>query len=375
MGFWHTGYAEFHEPVGYGENFVPQKILYSCTLCGEIFDSEGELRKHSFENHPLHRPILLFQRKEVGSAPLKISREILEGDFQVYSSDEVRVNGTKINVEDLYLVLSRVQNDKISLLLKNDRVEANYIIEFSIASNYDLDGVDRCFFDLARLGRLDLRSVDEFIQSSKKYKTAINYYDGICEYFYGVLAKERASESNLNYEQYREKYNQAIDKLSGFDTELSRSIYSLIHFHFNHFSEAMNQFGTVTRAGLVSSRYDRWISDGDEFDILTLGTKPSCEIEKLLTDSETEQILQWGLLPPERVIERSEEIISRNDFVDSPFDVVKMTVLLAESFFSLGLNQEAKRYCRELINSPTLGTWANRLMGKIFEEGGKHVER
>ena len=51
MGFWHTGYMEFHEPTGQG-SFTPTASLppaYPCPTCGLEFSSERDSRVHAFE--------------------------------------------------------------------------------------------------------------------------------------------------------------------------------------------------------------------------------------------------------------------------------------------------------------------------------------
>lgn len=50
MGFWHTGYSEFHEVEGLG-NFVPNLLppKFSCAYYAELFTSIDDLRIHRFE--------------------------------------------------------------------------------------------------------------------------------------------------------------------------------------------------------------------------------------------------------------------------------------------------------------------------------------
>lgn len=72
MGFWHTGYFEFHEQVGYGEGFLPRPTVYTCSHCGESFTSNDALRIHRFERHPHKRPILILRGLEIGNATASI---------------------------------------------------------------------------------------------------------------------------------------------------------------------------------------------------------------------------------------------------------------------------------------------------------------
>ena len=61
---------------------------------------------------------------------------------------------------------------------------------------------------------------------------------GICDYLYGVLAKERSHDASLSHEKYANKFNEAVEQLAAYDRPLARIIRSLVEFHFNHFEEA-----------------------------------------------------------------------------------------------------------------------------------------
>ena len=65
MGFWHTGYIEFHEPSGLDVGYRPSKVWYPCRHCTSKFDTIEDLRRHRFEAHPLARPMLFVQGQRV----------------------------------------------------------------------------------------------------------------------------------------------------------------------------------------------------------------------------------------------------------------------------------------------------------------------
>ena len=57
MGFWHTGYAEFHEPSGL-EGYIyspPPPVRYVCEHCTASFAELEELRRHAGRYHHLPR--------------------------------------------------------------------------------------------------------------------------------------------------------------------------------------------------------------------------------------------------------------------------------------------------------------------------------
>jgi hypothetical protein len=50
MGFWHTGYAEFHEPTGLGTSWStcytpPPPVRYACEHCSQIVRGLGTWRR------------------------------------------------------------------------------------------------------------------------------------------------------------------------------------------------------------------------------------------------------------------------------------------------------------------------------------------
>ena len=80
MGFWHTGYGEFHEPVGLNPKFKPQPKRFLCKECDELYPSPDELRNHQFEAHPRHRPVMLVQGRELGKNRVRITKRLSAAD-------------------------------------------------------------------------------------------------------------------------------------------------------------------------------------------------------------------------------------------------------------------------------------------------------
>ena len=71
MGFWHTGYAEFHEPSGLEEYVYspPPPVRYVCEHCSESFAELEGLRRHRFEQHPVRQPALWLRGRAAGALP------------------------------------------------------------------------------------------------------------------------------------------------------------------------------------------------------------------------------------------------------------------------------------------------------------------
>lgn len=364
MGFWHTGYIEFHEPVGLDRGYDQSPTIYRCQHCNATFTSAESFRVHRFEEHPYHRPILFLSGVEAGTTPIRITRSIEACNVRVSRCDQAWINNTAVAPRALGRTLARITNDTVTVRLANEGVAAEFMIRFEIASEADLDGVDRCFFEVARLGKLDRRSVEDFIATTRAFPTAIGYCDGICEYFYGVLAKERSLESSLSYESYREKFTRAADALKDFERPLAKTIGALIAFHFNHFRENFN-LAETSRVGIASRRFERWMK-GDPYSAIQIGAHRDT-LEKLLTDLETERLIAWSVAAPESIQRHLQDMESmvRQDIPE--FDRTKLWILLAESHTYCNHIVDARRYARELRNNPTFGAWAERLIAQLSE--------
>ena len=98
MGFWHTGYIEFHEPSGLDVGYRPSKVWYPCRHCTSKFDTMEDLRRHRFEAHPLARPMLFVQGAEVGATPFRVTRQLTAADIQLDKATKATLNGKPIHV-------------------------------------------------------------------------------------------------------------------------------------------------------------------------------------------------------------------------------------------------------------------------------------
>ena len=368
MGFWHTGYMEFHEPVGLDDchiNKLPP--AYCCGQCSETFDSIESLRQHRFERHPLQRPSLFLEGREMGSHPTRITRELSASDIWVEHCNHIQINGREIAFCELPGALAQISSDVCRLVLANDEVSSEFTLEFRIASEKDLCGVENEFERTARGKRLDTHTIEGFISSTAEYASAIGYCDGICSYLYGVLAKERAPDSTLPYEAYERKFNKAAEDLAVYNRPLAKTISSLIEFHFNHFGEAA-KLGAVTRIGVVARKYRTWTQN--------LSITPSSErnpskapstLETMVTDWETEQIARWAEKPLDSLGSEIDEIVSflARDLLE--YDRVKLHVLLAEIYSALDNAEGVLRYTKPLRNLSAFEVWAEAKIRRYSE--------
>lgn len=371
MGFWHTGYFEFHELVGLEgeeENWNPEPVSLECAQCGQRFASEDERRKHRFEAHPIRRPRLFLDRQELGNQRLMITRRVMVEQVEFEGAERAVLNGHEIQLSKLGHEIAEISNDVCCIILSKDGVEAHFELEIRVASEVDLLGVEDQFKRMAACRRLDMRAVEEFINGAERFSSAIGYREGICAYLYGLLAKERSSDCSLSHEEYEKRYNKAAEALKPYDRKLAHIIGGLIEFHFNHFRDAA-RLRPNTRLGHVSGCFSKWIESKnkiylnfmDEYD------KDASDLESLLTEWDTEQVLGWACQPVKNHGKdiKDIEMFLKGDI--SEFDRVKLHILLGEIYAATGCTKLALEHAKALRNLPAVANWAEALIREIGE--------
>jgi hypothetical protein len=367
MGFWHTGYIEFHSPVGIDDAFSLLPPSFPCAHCSKTFDSQEELRKHRFESHPLFRPVMFVHGRELGIHPVRITQQLLPDDVCIKGCDRATLNGRDILPSNLPFALTVISLDVCLVVLSNADVDAEFNLDICVASEKDLVGVEKEFQRTARSRRLDTRAVEEFISAASVFKSAINYSNGICEYLYGILAKERASDSSLSFEAYIGKFSKAAETLAAYDRPLARIITSLVEFHFNHFHDSAN-LSPRSRVGKVANQYAAWVETrGRVTESLIAVDESINHLEALVTDWQTEQILRWGVRPLSNLSKYTDKIESFMNRDLTEFDRVKVHVLLGELHALSGNSDRAMVHARTLRNVASLETWAESLIREIGE--------
>lgn len=357
MGFWHTGYIEFHEPSGLHTE-IRSVIKYPCNECQEIFDSTEQLRHHRFEKHPLRRPLLFVRGKEAGAHPEHIARRLDPGDIFLEHCDEVFLNEEKITPQALPIVLSQITNDTCSLRLLKAGVSSEFILEFRVATEGDVKGIENAFDRLASGRRLNKRVVSDFIDISKPYSTAIRYCDGISGYLFGVLLKEGSSDAQLSFDKYIDKFNSAAVALADFERPLAQSIAGLIAFHFNQFP-AVVSIASETRVAAAASRFAGLL--GATQASTRREVRPD-GWESMITDLQTERIIQWAVQPQKELASRVDEMETLLNDGAAEFDRPKLHVLLGEAHISVGNKRDARRHAAALRNIPAFERWAEILI-------------
>lgn len=370
MGFWHTGYAEFHEPSGLdGYVFAPPPpVRYVCERCSVSFAELELLRKHRFEQHPVRQPALLVDGQPIGSLPRLVMTPLQPDSVLVEDASTCLLNGNPVEVTSLGQRLATMTREFTEVELRNDDIVIRIKLDFRVANETDLAGIEMAFLRLARDKALSIAALSRFIEDCRAFPSAMPYCDGICHYLYGVMAKELAPDSGLKQEQYVERFHRSTDELAGFDRPLARSIRALIAFHFNHFDEAeylANEGALRHAAGAFSG-----LLQGLPWHFhQAFSPEPGNAVEDLLTDQETLQILadaSHGLV--ELKLHAKALLAHARRVPTTTYDQMKRMLLAAEALAAsedTAFHAEARRLARELASRGDTSEWAKALLERL----------
>ncbi len=376
MGFWHTGYGEFHEPTGFGDWRGPDLTMrFDCERCSASFDSLEALRKHRFEAHPLRQPRALFQGFELGAQTVKIRSAFESQDFEFALAEEVRVNGRAMPPTGVAAHLASLNDEFVNLDLIGAGVTVSHKVDIRIARDEDLKEVEAALLRMAGLRRLTVEAIQTLIEDCGALKSANDYVQGVTRYLYGVLAKERSPSSNLQFNDYLKYFNEAEKTLAGFERPIARLIRALVAFHFNRFADARRLAPTKrlrTAAGafetLLAAKQVNAGSFGAPF-----SSKTDSAIEALLTDIHSESILAWLASGRDGMAVASENLEAALEHPWADYDKLKIKLMLAESSLLSNEDKRARHIARELIGLPETEIWAESLLDRLLAKEEKNV--
>lgn len=361
MGFWHTGYMEHHEADFFGSMpavawHPPPPPVYPCPHCGRELPSPEALTGHLFDGHPHPRPLLLFQGRECGRSRMTITTTTTAGDWLPVDCDRARLNGDPIDPQVLPTSLASMEHSVVVVELEGAASVEPVEIEFAIADQSDLDKVDGRLSELIHGQQLTMAAIQSFITATQDARTAARYRDGVAVYLYGVLAREEASDSGLQREQYRGRFDEAAHLLNGFDRSVADAICGLIAFHFNQFDQAMTRTRSPRVAWAATRQAD--LLDGTPVSSAAGPAPERAGLDFVLSDAHLEQVLSWTCRPlglaDAAIIDEMEASLTTLE----PFDQMKVRVLCAEHALRLQLHERGLAHANELRHNPATADWA-----------------
>jgi hypothetical protein len=371
MGFWHTGYAEFHEPAGIGDYDYspPLPVRFTCEHCSWSSLELEELRKHRFEQHPVRQPALLLRGRPLGASREVLMRPVAPSDVLVEDATSCLLNGKSLDLPHLGQQLAAMRHEYVEVELRNHGANIICRLDFQVADEAHLAGVETAFLQLARDRVLNIESVARFNDHCRAFASAMPYCNGISNYLYGVIARECSPESWLKHDEYIPRFLKSSEELSGFDRPLARSVRALVAFHFNQFddAESLAHEGALRHAagafaGLLKCL--PWhFNEG-------FSPAPGSVVEDLLTDQGTLQILadaSHGLVVLKA---RAEALLTQlRRARPGGYDHTKRMLLTCEALAAredLDMRVKARGLARELAGTTDTKDWAEAMLKRLL---------
>jgi hypothetical protein len=365
LGFWHTGYIEFHEPDQPPVVKTPPRPSFLCNTCDAAFFSGRDLDVHEFSGHVRDRPTLVLEGREVGRTRLYVTHKTLATDWAFQSVDWVSLNGELFAPDNAAIALASKTVGFADVVAINGDVRQEFQFEFALAGASDLDGVDEALNSLIREKVWGRDSIDTFIMRGKQYASASRYLDGIANYLYGVMAREEFADLGGDPEKYESRYDSAVKILGRFDRAPAEAICGLVAFHYNQFDRAM----VKTKSARVSdiSRRIELLLDGKIANRSGYEDSYHSELDAALSDSTVERMLQLCAMP----LDGSAGEIAADSTSDlkreRPYDQLKLRVVLAEHYLAAGQLSDARKHADELRHSPTTENWYSKFGNRLGE--------
>ena len=333
------------------ENLRFNPIIYSCPICKQIFNSPDNLFNHRVEAHPSKRPTLIIGGLETSSHPSRhvIVRNVMESEIQFLEAEGASKNDKSISLDSLKVLIAEKRQGPFDFHLLNKSVKTHYSLIFDIPENDDLTKIEDLFFQLIAQDTFNTERVNLFVEMSGEIKTGKRYTDGLCNYLYGVLAKDQKGNTHLKFEDHIAKFNSSLETLKYFDRALSNTIVGLINLNLNIFDLSYSKLGSQK---IISSLF--------RFHQILSNEKLSSRIEKhesinsekrIPLDFATEKIITWSILdnePFEKARKEIEHLLESTEWTEQ--DKYKIKILLINFFLESGENEKAQLILKDYRN-------------------------
>lgn len=363
MGFWHTGYMEFHEPTeGWSDiPFVPIPPEFPCEQCNAIFLTPELLNVHRFEGHASNRARLFLHKRECGRSRTSIVSPTVASDWVFENAISITVNGRPVDEFTAKQILSSSKG-VVKVGLQGEHIVHNFEFAFEMADEADLDAVESAFSELILNRELSSFAIQKFMKRCRSLDASSRYFNGLASYLYGVLAREHSPESSLWQDSkgmttYRSRFDDAVSQLSLIDRAHAKTVCGLVAFHYNHFDIAMRKTQSP-RISQVAGRLSSMMSASETGDTCALlGFFDSSSLERALCDDVTERLLRWCAIPLDGSAHDSIEEIERAIPAAEPLDQLKMHLIAGEHYLVCGQADQALQHADDLRHTPAASAW------------------
>lgn len=231
-----TAIDRFYER-GIDSSYTPDLKTFVCRECGEKFDSRYARDMHEIE-HPVANPVMLIMGREVTNTPFKLTHRVKPSDISLAFVDEVIMNDELlVEPSQLRSIIVSTNRQFFDIELRSNGLTKQVKVEVLIAPKEQLTVVDHSFLQLFNRDDFNGDTIERFTADTKHCSEALWYRDGLIRYLQGVMAKDQRAEV-LKFEDFQNRFNQALQLLSRYKTPLSHSLCHLIKFSLNDFTQS-----------------------------------------------------------------------------------------------------------------------------------------
>lgn len=340
---------------------VLQPIVYECPRCSAHFDSAQARRDHFFTVHPYRKPELLLHGQLLGNSETVIHEPVQATDWLLGSCHRASLNGRMMAPDELFQALAECRQGFHVLELSNQDSTERFELRFCIPELAELQRLEDIFNTLFLDNALSVDDVRRFAEACKSLKTAGEYLEGICQYLYGVLAKDQRGGTQLSHAQYKERFNRALEALRNVDRPLARTIRGIINFSFNSFVQAASQADAPALAA-AASLFAGWAGKP----VRRWAVAQQEAQARLPVDHATDRVLSWMALSDKR---QERELDELQQVSASPIwtaeDRTKALVLWLEWGRTCRSTDELRRMARRLLNDAIFAGYAEQVLEKV----------
>ena len=345
-------------------------VHFICPVCLATFDRELERIDHVNDRHPIQLPFLRVNG-EAAAGVCAIRRPIAASAMEFCACDEVfvSVNGApfeRMTPDRASRLLAGRSSGQVVLRLANRHAETIQEIRIRIPTVAELDRVDTAFVRWLAQNDVTLTYVDRFRDEVAGCGSADDYAAALGDYVLGVLVKDRIGGATIPFERYADKFKGGLSVLHEFDTSLSVAVSNGMQFCLNQFAPTWKPCGVqaldagtlfyMQKTGYVSANVHRQ---------RVAGRRPSrklCPVDETtaLILQAVETVQQSGFRDV-GFLERLEAVAASAQTSDP--DRVKLHVLLANTYKSLGDDVRSVVHAERVTHDHDFGTWASKVFG------------
>lgn len=338
-----------------------QPIVYECPRCSAHFDSAQSRRDHFFTAHPYRKPELLLRGQLLGNSETVIHAPVHATDWLLGSCHRVSLNGRVMAPDELFQTLAECRQGFHVLELGNQDGTERFELRFCVPELAELQRLEDIFNTLFLDNELSVDDVRRFAEACKSLKTADEYLEGVCQYLYGVLAKDQRGGTQLSHAQYKERFNRALEALRHVDRPLARTMRGIINFSFNSFAQAASQADAPALAA-AASLFAGWAGKS----VTRCAVAQQEAQARLPVDHATDRILSWMALSGKRQERELDELqqVSANPIWTAE-DRTKALVLWLEWGRTCRSTDELRRMARRLLNDAIFAGYAEQVLERM----------